>query len=537
MDSFDFIIVGAGSAGCVLADRLSADGHFRILVLEAGGPDHSPWIKMPIGYGRSFFDPRVNWAYTTEPDPGLNGRRGYWPRGKVIGGSSSINALIYCRGLPGDFNDWEKAGAQGWNWDTVRDSFEQIEQRIAPDGTPRGNGPLAVSDVSEQIHPINRYYFAAAQDIGLPATNDFNSDNPEGVGIYQITTRNGLRCSCADAFLRPARKRSNVTVMTNSLVTRVIFDGRRAIGVEIWDKTGHRRLTTRRDVILSAGAVNSPQLLQLSGIGPGALLQSYGLEVIHDNPNVGGNLQDHLGINYGYRAAESTLNTQLSPWWGKALQGLRYLLTRKGPLSLSVNQCGGFVRSHRAADGEQADIQLYFNPVTYTTAPQGKRPLINPDPFAGFVASFQPCRPTSRGRIDIVSPQATDAPAITPHSLSTDQDIETVLAGAKIIQNLMRARAMQPLIDRVMPPDILGLDDAAIIDDFRRRCGTVFHPVATCAMGPAEANSVVDSHLRVHGFDGLRVVDASAFPNITSGNTNAPTIMLAHRAAGLILGG
>lgn len=533
MESYDYIIVGAGSSGCVLADRLSRSGKYTVLVLEAGGSDRSFWIRTPIGYGRTFFDPRINWMYRSEPDPQTDGRVSYWPRGKVIGGSSSINALIYCRGLPGDFEDWQTAGAKGWDWHTVRAHYEAIESRILADGSVEGNGPLFVSDVRNDIHPSNRHYFAMAKELGLPVADDCNGPSPEGVTHYRITTRHGKRWSAADAFLKPALARKNVTLLRNCLVERIVMENRRAAGVSVRTPSGIAVFKAAKEVIVSAGCVNSPQLLQLSGIGPATLLQRLGIPVVMANDNVGANLQDHLGINYYYKATEPTLNSMLSPWWGKALQGARYLLTRRGPLSLSVNQCGGFVRSKEGLD--RPDQQLYLNPVTYTTAPADKRPIINPDPFPGFILSFQPARPTSRGTIEIASLNPQDAPRIAPNYLSTAKDIEDVVAGGRLIQRLARTSAIRRFAKEAIPPDILTLDDDGLLDDFRKRCGSVFHPVSTCRMARDETEGVTDGELRVFGIDGLRVVDASSFPCITSGNTNAPTIMLAHRAAELIL--
>lgn len=530
---FDYIVVGAGSAGCVLADKLSKDGANSVLVLEAGGSDESFWIKTPIGYGRTFFNPRINWMYSTEPDPETGSRTSYWPRGKVIGGSSSINALIYCRGMPGDFTDWQASGAEGWGWDEVRSHYEALESRICEDGRIEGNGPLFVSNVRREIHPSNWHYFAMAEQMGLPVTDDCNGPAPEGVTHYRINTKDGRRWSSADAFLKPALLRRNVKLVAAAMVERVVVEAGRATGVSVLLPSGRQTFKARKEVIVSAGTVNSPKLLQLSGIGPSALLNEMGIAIVRANDNVGGNLQDHLGINYYYKATEPTLNSMLSPWWGKLLQGARYVLTRRGPLALSVNQCGGFVRSREGL--ERPDQQLYLNPVTYTTAPSNKRPIINPDPFAGFILSFQPARPTSRGRIDIRSPKPMDAPRIVPNYLSTSKDIDDVIAGGRLIQRMARTDAIRRFAKEAIAPNIENLDDEGILEDFRQRCGSVFHPVATCRMGRDEATAVVDADLKVFGIDGLRVVDASAFPNITSGNTNAPTIMLAHRAASLIL--
>jgi len=529
---FDYIIVGSGSAGSVLADRLSSEGA-SVLVLEAGGSDRRFWIKVPIGYGRTFYDERINWKYSTEPDPATKDRRSYWPRGRVIGGSSSINAMVYCRGLPVDFDGWRQLGNVGWGWNDVLPYYERTERRVDAQGNAQPGGALYVSDVSAELHPLREHFFAAAREIGLPFTADFNGPQPEGVGSYQINTRAGMRCSAADAFLRPALRRSHVRLITLALARRVLFEGRRAVGVEFERQGQLLSAKARREVILSAGAINSPQLLQLSGVGPADLLQKLGIPVVLDQPLVGGQLQDHLGINYFYRSTEPTLNNQLAPLHGKLLAGMRYLLTRRGPLSVSVNQSGGFVRAD--AQSSAPDMQLYFNPVTYSTAPEGKRPLMNPDPFPGFIISFQPCRPLSRGRIDIRSANPRETPVIRPNYLSEEEDIHGVITGGRLIQRLMRTQALRRLAKEAMPPDLDGMDDEQILEDFRERCGSVFHPVGTCGMGTDARRSVVDTRLRVHGLQGLRVVDASIFPTITSGNTNAPTIMVAQKAADLIL--
>jgi choline dehydrogenase len=535
MHEFDYIIVGAGSAGCVVAERLSRDGQHSVLLLEAGGGDRHPWIKLPIGYGRLFYHPRLNWRYETEPEPACGGRRGYWPRGRVVGGSSSINALVYCRGMPFDFDDWRDSGAAGWSWSDVRPHFEQIESHLAADGTRRGHGPLYVSDVRDRVHATNRHYFAAAAECGLAITDDVNGPRPEGAAYYPITVRNGLRWSAADAFLRPALGRPNLHLVTHALARRVLFDGRRARGVEMLRKGELATLRARREVIVSAGAVNSPQLLQLSGVGPGRVLQQHGIAPVFANDNVGGNLQDHLAVTYYYKATERTMNNELSPWWGKAWAGLKYVLARRGPLGLSVNQCGGFVRSSPAVP--RPDLQLYFTPLTYATTNPAtdKRQIVNPDPWPGFLISFQPARPGSRGRIDIRSPEITDAPAIRPNYLSTQRDLDEVAAGGRLLQALVRSAALRRLIREAVPPDIETLDDEGLVADFRARSGTVYHPSSTCRMGRGADAAVVDAQLRVFGVEGLRVIDASAFPNVTSGNLNAPTIMLAHKAAEAML--
>jgi choline dehydrogenase len=532
MDEFDYIVVGAGSAGCVLADKLSASGRMRVLVLEAGGTDRRFWVKLPIGYGRLFYDETINWAYQTEPCPGMDNRALYWPRGKVVGGSSSINALVYYRGLPHDYEDWKAMGAAGWGWDDVRPVFEATERRIGRDGTPIGNGPLSVSRIDDDAHPLKERYFQAIRELQLPVTDDMVAQ-PEGAGLYQITTRKGFRWSAADAFLRPALKRGTVKLETDTLALRVLFQGRRATGIEYRQYGQVRRAKARAAVILSGGAVNSPLLLQLSGIGPGALLQENGIGVVMENANVGGNLQDHLAVTYYYKSTVPTLNDELNSLWGQAKAALYYLLTRRGTLSLSVNQCGGFVRSSPAA--KRVDMQLYFNPITYPSPRPGEVRRIDPDPFSGFILSFQPCRPTSRGRIEIRDADPNTPPRIEPNYLSTEQDIAEVIAGGRLIQRLEAAPAIKAMIKEAIPPILGRMNDAEILADFRARGSTVFHPTSTCRMGASAADAVVDNRGRVFGVEGLRVVDASIFPTVTSGNTNAATIMTARKAGDMIV--
>jgi choline dehydrogenase len=531
---FDYIIVGAGSAGCVLADRLSAGGKHSVLVLEAGPSDLNFWIRMPIGYGKIFYDARVNWKYLTEPVEALGGRQSYWPRGKVLGGSSSINAMVYVRGHPLDFDDWAADGAAGWGWDAVAPIFRRMEDWQAGADAYRGaGGPLAVHDQTGDVHSICGAFFAAAGEAGLAMAPDYNGARMEGVAAYQINTRGGMRASTARCYLRPAMKRANVEVLTRAQVTRVVFEGDRAVGVEYLRGGETHGVRARAEVILCGGAVNSPQLLQLSGIGPGAVLQAAGITTRRDAPAVGRHLQDHLGLDILYRAKVPTLNQVLRPWWGKLRAGLQYVLLRNGPLSISINHAGGFARSR--AGLARPDLQLYFQPMSYTRAPVGTRPLMRPDPFPGFQMGFNPCRPTSRGEIVVRSADPLVQPAIRPNYLATEADRAAMLTGMRYIRRIAEAPALREIIDAEINPGVEVEDDEALRQFTRDNAWTVFHPSGTCRMGVDPEVSVVDPRLQVHGVAGLRVVDASVFPNVTSGNTNAPTIMVAERAAELIL--
>ncbi|MBV9695488.1 MAG: GMC family oxidoreductase N-terminal domain-containing protein, partial [Gammaproteobacteria bacterium] len=403
MSEYDYIIVGAGAAGCVLAARLSAGGAHRVLLLEAGGSDRSPWIQVPIGYGRTFNDPRFNWMYQAEPDPALENRRQFFPRGKVLGGSSSINAMVYVRGQPGDFDDWAAAGASGWSYREVLPYFLKLEDHAWGASEYHGSGgPVHVSDVTAHVHPLCHTFLRACSEVGIPQTRDFNGEEPEGAGLWHVTIRNGRRVSTANAYLRPALARRNLELRTRALATRVLFEARRAIGVEYLRAGERATARARREVLLCGGSINSPQLLELSGIGQGARLAALGIPVLADSPAVGEGFQDHLCVSYFYRSRVPTLNNQLAPWYGKALAALRYALTRGGPLAMSVNQAGAFLRSRPSL--ERPNLHIYFNPASYGTTTSGsRRRLTNPDPWPGFLMSFNTCRPTSRGSVHIRS--------------------------------------------------------------------------------------------------------------------------------------
>jgi choline dehydrogenase len=451
----------------------------------------------------------------------------------VIGGSGSINAMVYVRGQPRDFDDWKKLGNEGWGWDDVLPFFKKSEDFDWHSAHHGRGGPQHVTDISPFAHPVCHSFIETAQTLGYPASSDFNGGKPEGVGYYQINTRGGWRASTANAFLHPASKRKSLELRTNAHATRVLFDGLRATGVAYTRKGRNFVAKARREVILAGGAINSPQLLMLSGIGDASHLKDVGIEPLVDAKAVGRNLQDHLAVSYFYKVRTATLNDVLHPLLGKIRAGLRYIADRAGPLSLSVNQSGGFVRSD--ATKEHPNLQLYFSPVSYTKTPLSERKLLNPDPFSAFLLSHNPCRPTSRGHIELASNDPSAYPVIHPNYLATQADIDDVLAGNRLLRQLARTRPLADIITEELIPGSNIEGDDALLADFRARADTVYHPTSTCMMGSDPATSVVDSRLRVHGVQGLRVIDASVFPTITSGNTNAPTVMVAEKGAAMVL--
>jgi choline dehydrogenase len=526
-EAFDFIIVGAGSAGCVLANRLTASGRHRVLLLEAGPRNRHLWLHIPLGYGRLFADTRYNWCYATEPQPGCHGRNVIAPRGKVLGGSSSINGLIYIRGQAEDFDHWRQLGNAGWSYTDVLPYFRKAEDNErGADEFHGAGGPLSVSDLRDR-HPLAVAYVEAAVQCGYPRNDDFNGAAQEGAGYYQTTMRNGLRASTAAGYLRQARRRANLAVMSGALATRIVFDGRRATGVEYLVGTEPRRARANAEVIVASGAFNSPQLLQLSGVGRAPLLESFGIPVIADAPGVGNDLNDHLSGRIMLRCKDTlTLNDAVRTWAGKLRHGAHYLLTRRGYLTIPAISSGCFIRAlpTSATPDSQCSISLFSADTIGGEL----------HPFPGVTGVCVLLRPESRGHVRIKSADPRAAPAIDPNYLSTRKDCETMVAGVNALRRIFRAPAMARYIAEEIEPGAQCDNDDELLDFIRRRSSTTYHPVGTCRMGQDE-RAVVDERLRVRGFAGLRVVDASIMPAVVSGNTNAATIMIGEKGADMIL--
>ncbi len=533
LGDFDYIIVGGGSSGATLAGRLSSNPSVKVLLLEAGPSDGSLKIKVPLGYGSLFYDQKFNWKYETEPEAELNGRKMYWPRGKVLGGSSAINAMVYVRGHQNDFKDWEKV-APSWSWSNVEPLFKKIEAWKGEYSSARGgSGPVGVSNVERDVHPLTNKYLEAGQELGFPLNGDYNGSHMEGVSVYQTTIANGLRVSSASAYISKRNSGRNLRVITNAHVTKLIFDGRRATGVCFSQGNRETTVLTDGEVILSAGALNSPHLLYLSGLGPANGLQPHGISVLQDMPHVGRHLQDHIGVDFTLAVNRPSLNQKLRPVLGKFLVGLEYLFFKSGPLAMSLNQAGGFVKSDPSL--EAPDLQLYFSPLSYSTAPQGKRPLMSPDPYPAVRLGFNPTKPTSEGWISLKSSDPFESPKFIGNYLSTEEDKKVMISGMHLMRKFLKTKAMRDIVEEELSPGSDFNDDKSFMDFARSEGGTVFHQCGTCRMGKDISSSVVDESLKVHGIDGLRVVDASIFPRITTGNTNAPSIMVGEKAADIIL--
>jgi len=524
-NSFDYIIIGAGSAGCVLANRLTARSDLRVLLLEAGGPDSSPFIHMPAGIARLAGNPRVDWSYYTEPEPHLLGRRLYWPRGRVLGGSSSINAMCYTRGHPRDYDEWAGLADEQWSYVNVLPYFKKSEaQAHAASEFHGADGPLSVEELKFR-NPLSEVFVAAGVESGLERNADFNGPRQDGIGFYQVTQRNGRRCSSARAYLRPALSLSNLSVRTRCLVTRVLLRGTRAVGVEYRQNGELQMAHAEREVVLSAGAVASPQLLLLSGIGPADELRALGIPVAVPSEGVGRCLHDHLDFCTLYKCTRPI--TYDFSAWQEAVVALRYLLTRSGPGVTNVAEAGAFVRTVLAID-ERPDVQLHFVPAQLDD--HGRNRL----PGHGFTVHACALRPESRGRITLRSNRPDEAPVIQANYLSTDTDMDVLLEGIALSREIIHSPAFTPFRGAEVFPGEKVRSRQELEAVVRRKAETIYHPAGSCRMGN-DASAVVDARLRVRGTEGLRVVDASVMPRLIGGNTNAPTIMIAEKAASAML--
>jgi len=523
---YEFIIIGAGSAGCVLANRLSSDTSKKVLLLEAGGKDINPWIHIPVGYFKTMHNPATDWCYMTQPDPGIANRQLQWPRGKVLGGSSSLNGLLYVRGQSQDYDRWVELGNTGWGYEEVLPYFKKSEDQEHGENRYHGvGGPQKVSDLRLR-RKIAEQFIQAAKETGIPENPDYNGENQEGVAYFQQTAHKGFRWSTAKGFLKPVLNRENLELATCAQVVKIVFDNKQAVAVEYIQNGELRKASCSREIILAAGAIGSPQLLQCSGVGNGKLLTSLEIPVVKDLPGVGENLQDHLQVRLVYKTNQPTLNDEVNNPIRKMWIGLQYMFNRSGPMTLAASQVTIFTKSN--SDVARPDIQFHMQPLS------ADKPGDGPHKFSAFTASVCQLRPESRGNIKIKSPDAVVHPLIQPNYLSTQLDRNTAVGGVKVARSIAAAPALKNFIIDEFVPGTKYQTDEELLEAVRLHSQTIYHPTSTCKMGNDDM-AVVDARLRVHGIEGLRVVDASIMPEIVSGNTNAPTIMIAEKACDMIL--
>ena len=529
MENFDYIIIGAGSAGCVLANRLTVNSNIKVLLLEAGGKDTNPWIHIPGGYFKTMHNPKTDWCFKIEKDKNLNNREMNYPRGKTLGGSSSINGMLYIRGQSNDYNYWRQLGNVGWSWEDVLPYFIKAEDNQEGENDFHGvGGPLKVEKIRATFKVLD-LFLEAAEEFGYKKTSDFNSGNNEGMGYFPVTVKNGFRCSTAVGYLNPIKKRKNLKILTEAHIKNIEFENKKATKVNYWK--GNRLFTVNasKEIILSAGSIGSPHILQASGIGPALLLKKNNINIVKNHPGVGKNLTDHLMLRPVYKIKNlETLNEIYSSYYKKILTGLKFLFLRKGPLTIGASYLCGFIKSDPHLD--TPNLQFHISPAS--TDYLGRSSLHK---FPAFTPTIANIRPTSRGSIEIKSPDTRVPPKIFTNYLSTEEDRKIAGKSMKIVRNIvMNSKAFKPYEPEELRPGTNVIDNETLVKEAGKYANTIFHPVSTCKMGNDE-NAVVNSRLLVHGIQNLRIVDASVMPHITSGNTNAPTIMIAEKAADMII--
>ncbi len=531
MNNFDIIIVGAGSAGCVLANKFINNTNYNILLIEAGPKDNSLVIDIPLGYGMTFYNKKINWNFYSENQNKLNNRNIYYPRGKVLGGSSSINGMVYARGLDTDYTNWDDN--DHWSLKNIKKSFEEIEQKIDQNIINLDQNKIPVNDVSNLHHPILKYFFAGCNELDIKFNKNLDTNISNQVGHYNINTFKGIRHSSSKVFLRPIIHNKRIKLMTNTFVKKLIIKNNKIESLEL--VSNHKILKIKPNIgtILSSGSIMTPHLLMHSGIGDPKKIKSIGKEVILNNSNIGKNLQDHLGLDYLFRTYHSSLNSSLGTWSGRFKEILKYIYNRKGAFALSLNQAGGYLNWD--SKHNYPNLQIYFNPITYSITHKNKRPLLKTDKFNGFIIGFNSCRPKSLGEISIKNPNIYESPLIKPNFLSHEEDIHDVFCAVDFAKKLAKTKSITTIREETVNNDLLNAKEHEMLDHFRNNAVSVYHPCGTCRMSNNIREGVVSKRLKVHGLDNLWIVDASTFPNITSGNINASVMMLANLGSKLII--
>ena len=532
MENFDLVIVGAGSAGCIVTNQLINNTSYKILLIEAGPTDINPIIKIPLGYGMTFYHPKLNWNFYSKKQININNREIYTPRGKVIGGSGSINAMVYARGLESDYEDWNMIN-KNWSWNSIREIYKIIEHKVSLNDHHLPINKIPVNDVSNFHHPILKYYFNASKELGIPFNKNLNTSIKDQVGHYNINTFRGYRASSSSAFLHPIKNNERLKILSNCKVKKINIDGNKIKDLEIVINNKKYNIKPNIGTILSCGSIMTPKLLLNSGIGNGEELQKLNIKVNLHSPQVGKNLQDHFGIDYLYKSRVSTLNQSLGTWLGRFKSFSTYLYNRRGPFSLSLNQAGGYINWNSL--DKYPNLQLYFNPLTYSVSHKNKRPLLQTDKFNGFIIGFNSCRPKSLGSVSLASPEYNADPLIDPNYLSDEKDIHDLYAAFDYIRKISKTKSMRKIINKPVNINPLINNDKEMLEHFKSNATTVYHPCGTCRIDDDIQKGVVSTKLKVNGTENLWIVDSSILPNITSGNINAPVMMLAYLCSKTIL--